>query len=218
MPTTDASLKLCIISGSFLYDSERSLTIFRDYIDREHPVRSTLIAYQTEDDHRSLKPLDDTDVLLVFTRRLNTGGEELERFKAYCAQGRPIVGVRTASHAFQNWLAFDKEVLGGSYNMHWDEGPEAHVRFEPAAAGHPLLNGVSEFSSAGCLYRNTHISDDATLLMSGGTDEHDEPVTWTRLHRGGRIFYTSIGHQEDFEEPNFLRLLANAVLWCVGRI
>ena len=96
--------------------------------------------------------------------------------------------------------------------MHWDHGPRAQVRFEPAAAGHPLLEGVSAFSSAGSLYRITPISADATLLMSASTDEHDEPVTWTRTHRGGRVFYTSMGHQEDFSEPNFLRLLANTVL------
>ena len=35
--------------------------------------------------------------------------------------------------------------------------------------------------------------------MSASTDEHDEPVTWTRTHAGGRVFYTSLGHQEDFE-------------------
>ena len=218
MTTSDTPLKLCMISGSFEYDSESSLTIFRDYIEREHPVQATLIAYQTEDDDRSLEPLDDTEVLLVFTRRLNTAGEELERFKAYCAQGRPIVGVRTASHAFQNWLSFDKEVLGGNYQMHWPHGPKAKVRFEPKAAGHPLVDGVAEFSSTGSLYRNTPIADDTTLLMSASTDEHDEPVTWTRTHQGGRVFYTSLGHQEDFHEGNFLRLLANAVLWCGGRL
>ena len=77
---TDAPLKLCMISGSFEYDSEASLKIFHDYVEREHPVKATLIAYQTEDDHRSLEPLDDTDVLLGFTRRLNTAGEELRQF------------------------------------------------------------------------------------------------------------------------------------------
>ena len=51
-------------------------------------------------------------MLLVFTRRLNVDGGELERFKDYCSEGRPIVGVRTASHAFQNWLAFDREGAG----------------------------------------------------------------------------------------------------------
>ena len=211
-------LKLCMLSGSFEYGSESSLTIFRDYMEREHPVRADLIVYRSEDDHQSLSAIEETDVLLVFTRRLNVDGGELERFKDYCREGRPIVGVRTASHAFQNWLAFDREVLGGNYQMHWEHGPRARVRFEPASEGHPLLDGVAEFSSAGSLYRNTPIATDASLLMSASTDEHDEPVTWTRTHAGGRVFYTSLGHQEDFKDPNFLRLLANAVLWCGGRI
>ncbi len=211
-------LKLCMVSGSFEYESESSLTMFRDYVEREHPVRAELIVYRSEDDHQSLSAIEETDVLLLFTRRLNVDGEELERFKAYCAAGGPVVGVRTASHAFQNWLAFDGEVLGGNYQMHWRHGPRARARFEPGSEGHLLLEGVAEFSSAGSLYRNTPIAADTSLLMSASTDEHDEPVTWTRTHAGGRVFYTSLGHQEDFEEPGFLRLLANAVLWCGGRI
>jgi type 1 glutamine amidotransferase len=215
---SEEPLKLCMVSGSFEYESESSLTAFRDYVEREHPVRADLIVYRSEDDHQSLSAIEETDVLLVFTRRLNADGEELERFKAYCGAGKPIVGVRTASHAFQNWLAFDREVLGGNYQMHWRHGPRARVRFEPGSEGHSLLEGVAEFSSAGSLYRNTPIAPDTSLLMSASTDEHDEPVTWTRNHAGGRVFYTSLGHQEDFEEPSFLRLLANAVLWCGGRI
>ena len=107
-------LKLCMLSGSFEYDSEASLAIFHEYIEKNHPIQTTQIIYQSEDDDQSLEPLQDTDVLLVFTRRLNTTGKELDRFKAYCAEGKPIVGVRTASHAYQNWIAFDKEVLGGA--------------------------------------------------------------------------------------------------------
>jgi hypothetical protein len=58
-------LKLCIISGSFEYDLDASLTIFRDYIKQHYPVQSTLIIYQNGDDDQSLEPL-------AFTRRLNT--------------------------------------------------------------------------------------------------------------------------------------------------
>ena len=126
--------------------------------------------------------------------------------------------MRTASHAFQNWLAFDREVLGGSYEMHWKDGPVARVPIEPGAVGHPVLAGVSEFDSTGSLYRNAAIVADTELLMTASTEEHDEPVTWTLLHRGGRVFYTSQGHQRDFEEGSFLRMLANAVLWCGGRV
>lgn len=206
-------LNLYMISGSFEYDSEDSLEIFCDYMKKNHSIQSKLIIYKTEDDDVSLESINDADVLLVFTRRLKTKGKELERFKNYCAEGKPIIGVRTASHAFQNWLAFDKEVLGGNYQGHYGAGPVCHVEIAPNAKDHPILDGVSTFDSDGSLYKNTPISEDASLLLNGTTDEHFEPVAWTRIHNGGRVFYTSLGHQKDFEEENFLRLLANSVFW-----
>ena len=217
--STPAPLRLCMISGSFEYDSERSLAIFQEYLEREHPVAATLIVFESEDDDQSLAALDGTDVMLVFTRRLNTSGAELARLKAYCARGGPVVGVRTASHAFQNWLAFDKEVLGGNYNMHYGAGPVVRVApSSPDAKEHPILRGVSITESRGSLYRNTPIAPDTSLLLTGTTDEAQEPVAWTRVNRGGRVFYTSLGHQEDFEDEAFLNMVANGVLWAGGRL
>ena len=215
------SLRLTMLSGSFEYDSEDSLTVLRDYLRYHSPgIAATLIAYRSEGDDPSLQLLEeDTDVLLLFTRRLNTTGAELERFKQYCAAGKPIVGVRTASHAYQNWLAFDREVLGGSYDGHYGSGVTARIEIAAAAAGHPVLKGVEPFESQGSLYRNTPIADDTELLLTGRTPEHFEPVAWTRRHPGGgrgRIFYTSLGHQKDFWELDFLRLIDNAVNWVGG--
>ena len=70
--SNDKNLSVCMISGSFEYDSEASLTIFRNYIERHYAVQPTMIIYQTEDDDPSLEPLEHTDVLVLFTRRLNT--------------------------------------------------------------------------------------------------------------------------------------------------
>ena len=206
-----------MLSGSFEYDSEGSLAIFEERLRAVGGFDCSAVVFESEDDDRSLAPIDDADVLLVFTRRLNTAGRELERFRAYCAAGRPVVGVRTASHAFQNWLGFDAEVLGGSYDMHYGAGPLVRVEEAPGAAGHPILDGVSGLVSHGSLYRNTPIADDATLLLTGTTDEATEPVAWTRMNAGGRVFYTSLGHQDDFRDDRFLRLLTNGVLWAAGR-
>ena len=204
-------LNLCMLSGSFEYDSEASLTIFKNFVEKHYPIQANLIIYNSEDDDPSLAALDDTDVLLVFTRRLNTEGESLQQLQAYCEQGRPIVGVRTASHAYQNWLEFDKVVLGGDYQGHYGEGPIVHV--EVTAAEHPILDGISAFASYGSLYKNPSLRDDTSLLLIGHTSEHSEPVAWTRLHNGGRICYTSLGHQKDFEVVPFLRFLAQSILW-----
>ena len=210
------TISLCMLSGSFEYDSEGSLAIFEEHLRKVGGVECSTVVFQSEDDDLSLAPIDAADVLLVFTRRLNTAGPELERFKAYCAAGRPIVGVRTASHGFQNWLGFDAEVLGGSYDMHYGAGPLVRVDVAPGAAGHPILEGGAGLVSHGSLYRNTPIADDATLLLTGTTDEATEPVAWTRMNAGGRVFYTSLGHQEDFRDDRFLRLLTNGVLWAAG--
>ena len=211
-------LNLCMLSGSFEYDSEASLAIFHEYIEKNRPVEATPIIYKHEDDDQSLAALQDMDVLLVFTRRLNTTGKELDRFKTYCTTGKPIVGVRTASHAYQNWLDFDKEVLGGDYQGHYGAGSIAQAEIDPSAKDHPILQGISNFDSYGSLYKNPSLAADTTMLLTGRTEEHTEPVAWTRIHRGGRVFYTSLGHQRDFEVEMFLRLLANAVLWVGERL
>ena len=210
------TIRLCMLSGSFEYDSQGSLAIFAEHLRKAGGVECSTVEFESEDDDRSLAPIADADVLLVFTRRLNTAGPELERFRAYCAAGHPIVGVRTASHAFQNWLGFDEEVLGGSYDSHYGAGPLVRVIEAPGAQGHPILEGTAGLASHGSLYRNTPIADDATLLLTGTTDEATEPVAWTRMNAGGRVFYTSLGHQEDFRDGRFLRLLTNGVLWAAG--
>ena len=146
-------IALTMLSGSFEYDSEDSLGILRDYLKENAPaLDSTLVVYASEDDDPSLQILDDdTDVLLVFTRRLNAAGTELERFKSYCARGRPIVGLRTASHAYQNWLDFDREVLGGNYDGHYGSGTVTRVEFAPGAESHPILTEVKPFETLGSL-------------------------------------------------------------------
>ena len=204
-------LNLCMLSGSFEYDSEASLTILKTYIEKHYPIQPNLIVYDSEDDNPSLAALDDADVLLVFTRRLNTEGESLKQFQTYCEQGRPIVGIRTASHAYQNWLEFDKVVLGGDYQGHYGHGPI--VQLETLAPEHPILKGIPKFESYGSLYKNSSLRDDTSVLLMGHTEEHSEPVAWTRLHNGGRVFYTSLGHQKDFELEPFLKFLAQSILW-----
>ena len=204
-------LNLCMLSGSFEYDSEASLNIFKTFVEKHYPIHANLVVYSSEDDDPDLAALDDADVLLVFTRRLNTTGASLRQFQTYCEQGRPLVGIRTASHAYQNWLEFDKIVLGGDYQGHYGKGPA--VQLETVIPEHPILNGIPKFESYGSLYRNPSLRDDTSVLLMGHTDEHSEPVAWTRVHHGGRIFYTSLGHQQDFVLEPFLRFVARSILW-----
>lgn len=212
-------LKICILSGSFEYDSHESLTAFKKHLEDNYNVQVTLLkAPNDKKDLPGLEALDDCDVALFFTRRMLIEGERLEQVKKYCLSGRPIVAVRTASHGFQNWLEFDKLILGGNYQGHYPDGPETTAMIVTAAA-HPVLDGVPvTLKSPGSLYKTSPLADDCTLLMTGTTPgEEPEPLAWTRTHKDGRIFYTALGHPEDFHLPGFRRLLANALFWAAKR-
>ena len=43
------------------------------------------------------------------------------------------------------------------------------------------------------------------------------PLAWCHEFEGGRVFYTSLGHPDDFSGPVLPRLLRNAVEWVLAK-
>lgn len=216
-PTTDDPkkiIKVCLVSGSVEYDSDTSLSEFQKYLESRFPIRCTRAFRKTDTDLPGLENLETCDVAIFFTRRLKISGAQLERVKKYCASGKPIVAIRTASHGFQNWLEMDKEVLGGNYGNHFGR-EKAKITPVAGAEKEAILLGVGSFEADGGLYKNTGLAKDCQVLLRGTIPGHDEPVAWTRLHNGGRVFYTSLGHQNDFKNPQFRTLLVNALFWAL---
>ena len=211
-------LKVCLVSGALEYESDASLIGLQQYLEKHYPIKCSRAFRKTDSDLPGLENLETCDVMVLFARRLTIDGKQLERVKKYCLSGRPLVGIRTASHAFQKWLDLDKEVLGGNYQNHYPAGPATIVKITGKGKNHPILAGVKITQSAGSLYRNTGLAMDVDILLTGSSAGHTEPIAWTRVYRGGRIFYTSLGERKDFADENFLRLLANAVAWTTDRV
>jgi putative heme-binding domain-containing protein len=210
-------LKVCLVSGSIEYNSDESLGKFQKYLEDHYNAECTRAFRKSDNDLPGLDQLDDCDVMLLFTRRLTISGDQLARIKRYCEAGKPVVAVRTASHAFQTWLGLDREVLGGDYQGHYGAGPAVEIHASQDGQRHPILNGVSLIKSVGSLYKNPQIARGTEILLTGNIPGHSEPIAWTRVHAGGRVFYTSLGHPEDFADDNFKRMLANALFWCANR-
>lgn len=211
-------LKVCILSGCETYKSEESLPPFQEFLERHYNVRCTRVVRKAVDDLPGLEQLDDCDVALVFIKRMQLKGQQLERFQKYAKSGRPIVAVRTASHAVQTWLEFDKEVLGGNYKSHHPLGPVTQISVKSDRATHPVLAGVELNMVNDALYKNQGHAADIQVLWEGTIPgQPTEPLAWTREFKGGRIFYTSLGAQETFKEPAFRRLLVNALFWTAKR-
>jgi type 1 glutamine amidotransferase len=210
-------LRVCLISGSEEYESDRTLAVFQKHFESHYNARCVLLKAEGTTDLPGLEALDNCDVALLFTRRLTLPADQLDRVRHYIVSGKPLVGVRTASHAFQNWLELDDRIFGGSYKGHYRPDLSQRSTVAPGATDHPVLRGVGTIASRGSLYKSGPISNHCTLLLTSTSPEATEPAAWVRTDNGRRVFYTSLGAQGDFENQSFLRLLSNALLWAAGR-
>jgi len=176
-----------------------------------------------------IEAVDDADVLFLSVRRTPLPPEQLARIRAHVAAGKAVLGIRTASHAFHlrnrpppdglaDWPDLDAAVFGGSYSNHLSADLATSVRPVAAAAGHPLLAGIgtNPFPARGGLYLTAPLATGTCELLRGKADgdRREEPVAWTFVRGdGGLSFYVAMGHRDDFERPEFTRLLSNAVHW-----
>ena len=208
--------RVVLVAAEQEYDAKHTLADFAKELEAEHGFKCTVLTSDSTTDIPGLEALDRADLLVMFLRRRTLPDEQLNRFKAYFDSGRPVVALRTSTHAFQNWSDFDRTVLGGYYQNHYGAKGTTHVKLSDKAAGDPLLRGVTptEWDTAGSLYRSAPLGETSHPLAYGKWDDKpEEPVAWTNTYKGGRVFYTSLGHPEDFKQPQFRRLLTNATLW-----
>jgi nicotinamidase-related amidase/type 1 glutamine amidotransferase len=180
-----------------------------------------------------LEQLHQADVLVVSVRRRPLQTAQLALLQEWVNAGKPVVAIRTASHAFAKkgneslpagvsvWEQFDREVLGCHYQGHHGAQLLPTITHNPSAADHPILFGIKQdaFRSGGSLYRSAPLHSTASILMYGRLEgKPQEPVAWTFTQTGGgKTFYTSLGHPDDFQQPAFVRLLRNAVYWSAGK-
>ncbi len=66
-------------------------------------------------------------------------------------------------------------------------------------------------------YVHDKISKNIEVISERVEGAHHEPYTWVRPYGNGRVFYTAYGHDEvTFNNPGFLSLVKNGILWAVG--
>lgn len=173
--------------------------------------------------------LSNADLLLLSVRRRALPADDLEAVRKFLSAGKPLVGIRTASHAFDargagpaghaEWVRFDPEILGGNYHGHHGSELASTISLIESAADHPILAGVeTPFTTKASLYQVSPLAQTTTALLSGKAGDHPvEPVAWTNSNGKGRVFYTSLGYVDDFDNPAFVRLLGNAVAWALDQ-
>ena len=220
------------VIGEELYETRTTLPRFAREVLEPNGYETTVVRADPQGGHEfpGIEALEDADLLFLSVRRRALPEAQLDRIRNHLASGKPLVAIRTASHAFNIhgetpppghavWPEFDREVLGAQYRGHYDHEGGTGVRLGPDAADHPIVSGtdIEEFRSGGELYHSRELGSATRLLLTGHAEADgesvSEPVAWTNDYQGARIFYTSLGHPADFEHAPFRTLLLHAVAW-----
>jgi type 1 glutamine amidotransferase len=230
----DQRKHIAIVMAEREYKTEETLPKFAiEELGRDFKISLVFADAESRDTLPGVDVIADADVILVSVRRRNLPKDQLDLFRKHVEAGKPLIGIRTASHAFhQNkegapdgldeWRDFDKTVFGGSYHGHHSGKIATFAQARAKSADHPILEGVNpkRFQTYGSLYEVRPLADGTTVLLDGSAQgiKEGEPVAWTNVSPGGgRVFYTSLGHPYDFGVTNFRKMLRNAVYWAVEK-
>jgi type 1 glutamine amidotransferase len=176
--------------------------------------------------------IKEADLLFLSVRRRTPQKEMMALIHAHLNAGKPLVGIRTASHAFdaksadaqhEGWSSFDTEILGCNYQGHYNNGgpntAPTSVRIIPGT--HPILTGMptNELNVTASLYKSRAPATTVTSLMTGRVagGAEIEPVAWVNTAGNRRVFYTSLGSPDEFKQPLFRQLLLNGICWALDR-
>ncbi len=213
---------IVLIAGDEEYRSEEGLPQLAKILAFRHGFRCTVLFSVNEKgeidpnlhtNQPGLEALDKADLCIMLLRFRTWPDAQMKHLADYYLSGRPIIALRTSTHAFDypadstslyrkfGWNSaewpggFGKQVLGETWISHWgNHGSQATrgVIDKP----HPILTGVHGVFGTTDVYEAAPPSD-ATIIMRGevvaGMTESDPMATGRKRTRDGR--------EQDLNDP-----------------
>jgi hypothetical protein len=160
---------IVLVSGDEEYRSEEALPQLARILSTHHGFRCTVlfaidkdgtINPNRNDNIPGLEALDRADLMIVFTRFRDLPDEQMQHFIDYFDSGRPVVGLRTATHAFDlkthpkyqqySWNSktwdggFGRQVLGETWIAHHGQHGKQSTQgvLVEGQEKHPILRGL----------------------------------------------------------------------------
>jgi type 1 glutamine amidotransferase len=234
------------VTGDHEYSSEATMPILAEELAKHYNMQVKVLKsspdHNSEENIPGLEALKDADLVVFFLRWRRLPAEQIKYIAEYLKTGRPIIGFRTTTHAFnypaghplQKWNAFGEFTLGSppgwggkADHTHCGHNCTTDVTVIKKVSDHPILTGVDpSFHVRSWLYKvlPDYPAKGSTWLLMGkavNPDKEgflDNPVAWTwQTAQGAKVFATTLGHPEDFNVESFQRLLINAVHWTLDK-
>lgn len=199
---------IVFVTGDEEYRSEEGLPMLARILAVRHGFKCTVLfclnADGTIDPNNQmnmvgLQNLEKADMMVILTRFRNPPADQMKYFVDFVNSGKPIFGLRTATHAFSipdkqspyaKWTynsrewpgGFGQQVLGDTWiNHHGNHGKEStRGVINEAMKDHPVLKGVTDIWGPTDVYGITHLKPEDKVLVYGqvleGMKPDDKPV------------------------------------------
>jgi len=167
--------QIVLVSGDEEYRSEEVMPQLGKILATEHGFKCTVlfavdpktgeINPKTLNNIPGIEALDSADLMIILTRFRALPDDQMKHVDDYLKAGKPVIGLRTATHAFnglkgtyekynngyhgseKEWTdGFGRLVLGERWVSHHGNHKSESTRalFAPDANGNPLLNGIKD--------------------------------------------------------------------------
>ena len=203
--------RIVFITGDEEYRSEESMPAMARILAERHGFHCTVlfavnsqtgeIDPKIDNNIPGLDALKDADLMVVFMRFRHLPEEQMAKFVDYVNSGRPVMGVRTATHAFDydrhqkekysEWAwrgnhpefagGFGRQVLGETWIDHYGgyRSESTLGIVPPEMKDHPILRGVGRIWGPSHAYKVTTLGGDSRTLVLGqpleGLKPDDKP-------------------------------------------
>jgi len=189
---------IVFVTGEESYRSEESMPPMARILSRYHGFKCTVlfaidpkdgtIDPMVKDNIPGLEALESADLMVAFLRWRELPDEQMKRIIDYTESGKPIVGIRNATHPFRYpkrpespYAKYDsaskeppggwgRAVLGETWVSHYGRNLVESTRCFPAegAAGHPILRGIPKsFWLPDDVYGISTLHGDAQPILLG---------------------------------------------------
>lgn len=200
---------IVLVSGDEEYRSEEALPLLAKILAVHHGFRCTvlfaidpetgIINPENQTTIPGLHHLENADMMVLFTRFRELPDAQMKYIIDYTNSGKPIMGIRTATHPFNYTrnpnsayakYSFQSEAFEGGYgrqvlgetwlNHHGNHGKEStRGVIDEAMKAHPILKGVEEIWGPTDLYAVRELTGDSVVLVLGqvlvGMNPFDAP-------------------------------------------
>ncbi len=233
------------VCGDHEYSGEHTLPLIAEDLEEKYGFRTKILsAYpnqNAEENIPGLEILAEADLAVFFLRWRRLPAEQINQIENYLKSGKPVLGFRTTTHAFnypkghplEKWNAFGEMAFnappgwgGKAGHTHYGHLSTSKITLINQNRKNPILKGIEkEFEVPSWLYHvvPNYPSGNSTPLLLGTAINPDKaavanPVAWIGTNSyGAKFFMTTMGHPEDFKNENLQKIVINATHWLLDK-